>query len=97
MLKLDAAVAFAGECRRMEESALEPYKPSMDWGHELIPSLLWILKAWAIAAVLTMIVLVLLARFTSWGRQYWRVTGGRISPGAPRSGSGSGWLCCCSR
>jgi len=59
----------------MEESALEPYKPSLDWGHELIPSLLWILKAWAIAAVLTMIVLVLLARFTSWGRQYWRVTG----------------------
>ncbi|MDQ1320805.1 MAG: vitamin B12/bleomycin/antimicrobial peptide transport system ATP-binding/permease protein [Actinomycetota bacterium] len=59
----------------MEESALEPYKPSLDWGHELIPSLLWILKAWAIAAVLTMIVLVLMARFTSWGRQYWRVTG----------------------
>ena len=54
---------------------MEPYKPSLDWGHELIPSLLWILKAWAIAAVLTMIVLVLLARFTSWGRQYWRVTG----------------------
>lgn len=54
---------------------MEPYKPSMDWGHELIPSLLWILKAWAIAAVLTMIVLVLMARFTSWGRQYWRVTG----------------------
>lgn len=59
----------------MEESALEPYKPSLDWGHELIPSLLWILKAWAIAAVLTMIVLVLMARITSWGRQYWRVTG----------------------
>lgn len=54
---------------------MEPYKPSLDWGHELIPSLLWILKAWAIAAVLTMIVLVLMARFTSWGRQYWRVTG----------------------
>ncbi len=54
---------------------MEPYKPSLDWGHELVPSLLWILKAWAIAAVLTMIVLVLMARFTSWGRQYWRVTG----------------------
>ena len=54
---------------------MEPYKPSMDWGHELVPSLLWILKAWAIAAVLTVIVLVLLARFTTWGRQYWRITG----------------------
>jgi len=48
----------------------------MDWGHELVPSLLWILKAWTIAAVLTMVVLVLLARFTVWGRQYWQVTGG---------------------
>ena len=55
---------------------MEPYKPSMDWGNELVPSLLWILKAWAISAALTLIVLVLLARFTVWGRQYWRVTGG---------------------
>ena len=59
----------------MEESALEPYKPSMDWGHELVPSLLWIAKAWTIAAVVTMLVLVLLARFAVWGRQYWRITG----------------------
>lgn len=55
---------------------MEPYEPSMDWGNELVPSLLWILKAWAISAALTLIVLVLLARFTVWGRQYWRVTGG---------------------
>lgn len=60
----------------MEESALEPYVPSMDWGHELVPSLMWILKAWTIAAALTMIALVLLGRFTVWGRQYWQVTGG---------------------
>ena len=51
------------------------YTPSMDWGHELVPSLLWILKAWAIAAVVSMVILVLLARFTVWGRQYWRVSG----------------------
>ena len=54
---------------------MEPYKPSMDWGAEFIPSLVWILRAWAIAAVITLIVLFLLARFTLWGRQYWRVTG----------------------
>jgi putative ATP-binding cassette transporter len=59
----------------MEESALEEYKPSLDWGHELVPSLLWILKFWAGAAVVTMLVLFLLARFTVWGRQYWRITG----------------------
>jgi vitamin B12/bleomycin/antimicrobial peptide transport system ATP-binding/permease protein len=54
---------------------LEPYEPSMNWGHELVPSLLWILKAWAISAALALIVLVLLARLTIWGRQYWRITG----------------------
>lgn len=54
---------------------MEPYKSSMDWSHELVPSLIWILKAWAIAAVVTLVVLFLLARFTVWGRQYWRVTG----------------------
>jgi len=54
---------------------LEPYKPSLNWGHELVPSLLWILKAWAISAALALIVLVLLARLTIWGRQYWRITG----------------------
>jgi len=57
-----------------EEIALEKYTPSMDWGHELVPSLLWILKAWAISAVLALGGLVLLARFTLWGRQYWRIT-----------------------
>ena len=54
---------------------MEPYKPSMDWGHELVPSLLWVLKACAIAAPLTVIALFLMARFTVWGRQYWRITG----------------------
>ncbi len=47
----------------------------MNWGGELVPSLLWILKAWTIAAVVTLIVLVLLVRFTIWGRQYWQITG----------------------
>jgi len=55
---------------------VDTYTPSRDWAHELVPSLVWILEAWAIAAALTMMVLVLLGRFTPWGRQYWRVTGG---------------------
>ncbi len=54
---------------------MEPYKPSMDWGHELVPSLIWILRYWAIAAVATLVVLFLLSRLTVWGRQYWRITG----------------------
>ena len=32
-------------------------------------------KAWAIAAVGMVVVLALLARFTTWGRQFWRITG----------------------
>ena len=38
-------------------------------------SLWWIAKAWVIAAVATMVILVLIDRFTTWGRQFWRVTG----------------------
>lgn len=55
---------------------MEMYKPSLDWAHELRNSLLWSGKAWVITAVFTAITLVLLARYTSWGRQFWRVTGG---------------------
>jgi putative ATP-binding cassette transporter len=40
----------------------------------VVPSLLWIARAWAITAVLTVLALVLLARLTVWGRQYWRIT-----------------------
>lgn len=57
------------------ESALEEYESSLDWGAELVPSLLWIFKYWAGAAVITLLVVILLARFTVWGRQYWRITG----------------------
>lgn len=54
---------------------MEPFKPSMDWGHELLPSLWWIVRAWAMAAPTTLLILFLLGRFTIWGRQYWRITG----------------------
>src|SRR5262245_23311482 len=54
---------------------METFTPSLNWGDELITSLLWVAKAWAIAAVCTLLVLALLARFTTWGRQFWRITG----------------------
>ncbi len=54
---------------------VEMYEPSLDWANELSNSLLWAGKAWAITAVVTTIVLVLLARYSTWGRQFWRVTG----------------------
>ena len=54
---------------------METFTPSLNWGDELITSLLWVAKAWAIAAVCTLVVLALLSRFTTWGRQFWRITG----------------------
>jgi len=30
---------------------METFTPSLNWGDELITSLLWVAKAWAIAAV----------------------------------------------
>jgi putative ATP-binding cassette transporter len=49
--------------------------PTLDWGNELLTSLWWIAKAWVIAAAATVLILVLIGRFTTWGRQYWRITG----------------------
>jgi putative ATP-binding cassette transporter len=54
---------------------METFTPSLDWGSELITSALWVARAWAIAAVGMLVVLALLARYTRWGGQFWRVTG----------------------
>ena len=55
---------------------MEMYKPSLDWANELPHSLLWVGKGWLISATLLLIALVLMARYTTWGRQFWRITGG---------------------
>lgn len=54
---------------------MEKFVPSLDWRNELWESLWWIAQCWAIAAVVTLIILALIARFTGWGRQFWRITG----------------------
>ncbi|MBI5336226.1 MAG: ABC transporter ATP-binding protein/permease [Mycolicibacterium rufum] len=51
------------------------FAPTLDWGSELWISLVWIAKGWAIAAVATLIVLALIGRFTTWGKQFWRISG----------------------
>ncbi|MDT5068022.1 MAG: vitamin B12/bleomycin/antimicrobial peptide transport system ATP-binding/permease protein [Mycobacterium sp.] len=51
------------------------FTPTLDWGGEWLVSLLWVAKAWAIAAVATIAILALIFRFTTWGRQFWRITG----------------------
>ena len=54
---------------------MEMYKPSLDWENELPHSLLWVGKGWLISATILLVVLVALARYTTWGRQFWRITG----------------------
>ena len=54
----------------------ETFTPTLDWGNELVASALWVAKAWAIASVVLLVVLALVARYTTWGRQFWRITGG---------------------
>ncbi|RDH76484.1 ABC transporter ATP-binding protein/permease [Mycolicibacterium moriokaense] len=54
---------------------METYTPSLDWGDELVASALWVAKAWTFAAIAMIVVLALLARYTVWGRQFWRITG----------------------
>ncbi|WP_305071295.1 ABC transporter ATP-binding protein/permease [Mycobacterium sp. IDR2000157661] len=51
------------------------FVPTLDWSSELLDSLRWIAQAWAIAAICTVAVLVLIMRRTEWGRQFWRITG----------------------
>ncbi|BBY77102.1 ABC transporter permease [Mycolicibacterium parafortuitum] len=55
---------------------METFTPTLDWGSELWTSLWWIAKAWVIAAAATLVILTLIGRFTVWGRQFWRITGG---------------------
>jgi vitamin B12/bleomycin/antimicrobial peptide transport system ATP-binding/permease protein len=51
------------------------FSPTLDWSHELLTSLKWIGQAWLIAAVATLVICVLIAKYTVWGRQFWRITG----------------------
>ena len=54
---------------------MQTFTPSLDWSNEIFHSLLWVARAWLLAAVPLMLVLVLIARYTVWGRQFWQITG----------------------
>ncbi|MBV9639392.1 MAG: ABC transporter ATP-binding protein/permease [Mycobacteriaceae bacterium] len=54
---------------------MEKFRPSIDWGNELVASLLWILGAWAISAGCVLVFAVLLIRYSRWGWRFWRITG----------------------
>ncbi|CAN5468433.1 ABC transporter ATP-binding protein/permease [soil metagenome] len=55
---------------------LETFTQSIDWSEQIGASLWWITWVWAVTAALSLAVVAVLLRFTRWGRQFWRVTGG---------------------
>jgi len=51
----------------------------MDWKNELINSGLWLLQAYVITLVIFSASVWALARFTTWGRQFWSLSGDYFS------------------
>lgn len=54
---------------------MDTFKPSIDWSHELVASAFWILHSWAVCAVCLVVIGSVVMRSTTWGRQFWRVSG----------------------
>jgi vitamin B12/bleomycin/antimicrobial peptide transport system ATP-binding/permease protein len=54
---------------------LEKFRPSIDWGNQLIASTWWVLEAWALSALCVLVAAALLIRYTTWAKRFWRVTG----------------------
>lgn len=52
----------------------------MDWNQELINSAIWLAGTYAITLILFIAVMALLARFSRWGQQFWRLSGAYFSP-----------------
>ncbi|BBX16472.1 multidrug ABC transporter ATP-binding protein [Mycolicibacterium duvalii] len=53
----------------------QTFQPSLDWSREVFASAVWVATAWILTAICLLLVLALIARFTEWGRQFWRVSG----------------------
>ena len=54
---------------------MEKFRPSIDWGNQLAASTWWTLEAWALSAACVLVAAVLLIRYTTWAKRFWRVTG----------------------
>lgn len=52
----------------------------MDWNHELLTSLIWLSKAFAISIVGLALIMLALSLYTSWGRQFKRIAWDYFTP-----------------
>ncbi|MDX1891700.1 ABC transporter ATP-binding protein/permease [Mycolicibacterium sp. 050158] len=55
---------------------MDLFVSSIDWNGQLTASMWWISCTWSASAAGALVVGVALIRFTTWGRRFWRVTGG---------------------
>lgn len=49
---------------------------SRDWAHELVTSLIWLAWVFPLTFVVAAVIIAVLLRTTTWGRQVWNVSGG---------------------
>lgn len=54
---------------------MEKFKPSIDWGNQVVVSAWWILEAWVISAACVLVIAALLIRYTTWAKRFWSITG----------------------
>ncbi|MGE2716596.1 ABC transporter ATP-binding protein/permease [Mycolicibacterium litorale] len=52
------------------------FEPSIDWGSELLRSTMWVVACFLVTAPCLLLVLCAVGRWTEWGRQFWRISGG---------------------
>lgn len=52
----------------------------MDWSKQLIESALWIAKSLSITAVVFVLAMFVIIKFTTWGRQFWSMAHGYLTP-----------------
>ncbi|HJR89701.1 MAG TPA: ABC transporter ATP-binding protein/permease [Aeromicrobium sp.] len=58
---------------------------SRDWGHELVQSLIWLSWVFPLTFVVSTAIIALLLASTTWGREFWRVSGAYFrGPDAPK-------------
>lgn len=51
------------------------HKTAIDWGSALTESIVWIGWVWPLTMAVFTLIAIAIGRFTTWGRQFWRVTG----------------------
>ena len=52
----------------------------LNWNDQLAQSAWWLLRAFCITAVALAVSAALLARFTGWGRKFWRLAWPYLTP-----------------